>query len=1485
MKKYALAVLAASISAGVLAGNFIRVPSPNIIGILSSHPATANLPPGGPGPVKPDPVGVGTLEGIDFGSVTTGTRVVRSAVLRNTGEGTLAGISTYVQGAGFSLADTTCGGTLAAGSACDINVALVAEGMSSHGGSVVVSTSVGEFTAALKAQGLKGELVASTASRAFGNVQVGESGTTAAITLTNSGNEAVTGVSFAPPAGYSVAANDCGSSIDASASCSFAVRFAPTAVQAYPGSLGIISANGGALDVALTGAGVKQAATLSHLAYGSRAADSSTTLQSTLTNTGVGPLSVTVPTAASVTGANFAFVSTTCGTSIAVGATCATSVRYSALGTAPATGTLTLVTGAGTAVANLSGQSLQGALALSAPAPDFGKVQVGETKTSAVITLANSGNQAITGLTFAPPLGYTLTGMNCPAVLAANASCAFSVTFAPVAAKAYPATMAITAANAPAQSVALSGEGVVQAATLSHVTFGAQAAGTASTLASTLTNTGIGPLSVTVPTAASVQGAGFSFAGTTCAASLPVGNTCTISTRYTASGVAGASGTLTVETGAGTAVANLTGQSLSGVLASNITSRAYGNVQVGQTVTSAVITLSNSGNTPVTGLDFSAPAGFSVVSSNCAASLAASSSCTFAVRFAPTATQVYDGNLNITSANGGTQAIALNGGGVKQAATLSHVAFGNVAAGTSPTLSSTLTNTGAGPLSITVPAAGSVAGNGFSFAGTTCGTSLAVGNTCTVSTRYSAIGVAAASGTLTIETGAGTAVANLSGQSLSGVLASNITSRAYGNVQVGETVTSAVITLSNSGNTPVTGLDFSAPAGFSVVSSNCAASLAASSSCTFAVRFAPTATQGYDGNLNITSANGGTQAIALNGAGVKQAATLSHVAFGDVAAGTSSTLVSTLTNTGSGPLAITIPDVGSVSGSGSFSYVGTTCGTSLAVGNTCTVSTRYSASGVAAASGTLTIETGAGTAVANLSGQSVSGLLQVNASSYYMGQVQVGQTAQSHEADSIMLRNSGNAPVNGIAFSSPEGYSVIASTCTTSLAANSTCSFSVRFAPTAPKSYTGNLNITWTNGATKSIVLSGSGVAPAATLSHVAFGSRAAGSSTTLYSTLTNTGIGPLSVTVPTAANVTGANFAFASTTCGTSVAAGANCVTAVRFNAIGADSSTGTLSIATDAGMAVANLTGQSQQAALQLTLTANNFGNIEVGKTSGTATFSVKNTGNAVVAGLAITSPDGFALVSNGCGTALAIGGSCTGTIRFAPTAGKSYSDVLRVTATNATYTAAGVTGTGTVQQATLTSLDYGITENNSASLTATLTNTGTIPLNLGIPTFTGRFTGNYSVCSGYIAVGASCTYTVTYVPSFTVNGPELGTVTIPLGTSGSVTANLKGEGYKAILVPSGTTDFGSVAVSTSKSSTITMTNTGNYAATLSTITSSSARYVVSGSTCVGDIPAKGSCTFNVTFRPTARATVTSAVRVPYGTGAPTGVTYELTFTGTGV
>jgi hypothetical protein len=82
-------------------------------------------------------------------------------------------------------------------------------------------------------------------------------------------------------------------------------------------------------------------------------------LNSTLTNTGVGPLSVNTLSASSVTGSYFSFVSTNCPANLAVNASCAVTVNYSPTAAGTHSGTLSVVTGAGTKIATLSGTATE----------------------------------------------------------------------------------------------------------------------------------------------------------------------------------------------------------------------------------------------------------------------------------------------------------------------------------------------------------------------------------------------------------------------------------------------------------------------------------------------------------------------------------------------------------------------------------------------------------------------------------------------------------------------------------------------------------------------------------------------------------------------------------------------------------------------------------------------------------------------------------------------------------------------------------------------------------------------------------------------------------------------------------------------------------------------------------------------------------------------------------------------------------------------
>ena len=116
-----------------------------------------------------------------------------------------------------------------------------------------------------------------------------------------------------------------------------------------------------------------------------------------------------------------------------------------------------------------------------------------------------------------------------------------------------------------------------------------------------------------------------------------------------------------------------------------------------------------------------------------------------------------------TSAGTAPGATATQGTGQTQFGSLTAVSFGNVTVGAQPTATATLSNPGQLPLNVTVPAASSVTGTGFSFVSTTCAATLAPAGTCTVTVKFAPTGATAFTGSLAVNTGAGTLTGNLTG--------------------------------------------------------------------------------------------------------------------------------------------------------------------------------------------------------------------------------------------------------------------------------------------------------------------------------------------------------------------------------------------------------------------------------------------------------------------------------------------------------------------------------------------------------------------------------------------------------------------------------------------------------------------------------------------------------------------------------------------------
>jgi len=186
-------------------------------------------------------------------------------------------------------------------------------------------------------------------------------------------------------------------------------------------------------------------------------------------------------------------------------------------------------------------------------------------------------------------------------------------------------------------------------------------------------------------------------------------------------------------------------------------------------------------------------------------------------------------------------------------------------------------------------------------------------------------------------------------------------------------------------------------------------------------------------------------------------------------------------------------------------------------------------------------------------------------------------------------------------------------------------------------------------------------------------------------------------------------------------------------------------------------------------LSVTSLAFGNQLLTTTSGTLTVTLTNTGTGTmtISGKTITgtNPGDFAQ-TNTCTGTLTVGSSCSFNVTFSPAAVGARSATLSIANSGAgggitSPLTVSLTGTG-VQPvsslpATSTLPTFGPTAvgSTSAPQTVTLTNTGTAPL--AITSIALGSTANFNMtttCStgraGSLAIGASCTMTVTFKPA---------------------------------------------------------------------------------------------------------------------------------------
>ena len=280
------------------------------------------------------------------------------------------------------------------------------------------------------------------------------------MTLTNSGTAALTVTSIAATGAGYAQTNTCGTSVAANGSCVITVTFTPGSSVALTGSVSIVSSAASSPDaIGLSGTGVAPIVTLSQttLAFGTQLVGTSATKTVTLTNSGTAALAVG---SIAATGAGYAQTNT-CGTSVAVNASCVITVTFLPVTSGALAGSVSVVSNAGAsaAVVSLSGTGIAPVVSLSATTLAFG-TQLITTSATKPITLTNTGSATLTFTTFATTgVAYYQTN-TCGSSLSAGQSCVINAGFTP--GSAGPLTGAISIVSNAASSpdiIALTGTG------------------------------------------------------------------------------------------------------------------------------------------------------------------------------------------------------------------------------------------------------------------------------------------------------------------------------------------------------------------------------------------------------------------------------------------------------------------------------------------------------------------------------------------------------------------------------------------------------------------------------------------------------------------------------------------------------------------------------------------------------------------------------------------------------------------------------------------------------------------------------------------------------------------------------------------------------------------------------------------------------------------------------------------------------------------
>jgi Abnormal spindle-like microcephaly-assoc'd, ASPM-SPD-2-Hydin/Bacterial cadherin-like domain/Multicopper oxidase len=384
--------------------------------------------------------------------------------------------------------------------------------------------------------------------------------------------------------------------------------------------------------------------------------------------------------------------------------------------------------------------------------------------------------------------------------------------------------------------------------------------------------------------------------------------------------------------------------------------------------------------------------------------------------------------------------------------------FGDLNDGTIATKTLTVSNTGGASATVNAP---TVSGTGFSrvsgAGGGTCPpsgpTGIAAGGSCTIVVQFAPTSPGPVTGSVNI-TGSVPVVnapVTLSGTGTTPTYTATVspTSLAFGTLATGLTSAVQSVSVSNTGNTPLTGGAFTVSGQYALAGGSCQPTLNVGAVCTVGVVFKPTLAGAQGGTLTVNYANsaivtGGSVSLSGTGASVLAVApTAVSFTVPQVLGTTSATQPITVRNSTATPHTITV--------AASTQFTATGCAGSLAPNTSCAIQVAFSPSAEGFVGGTVTISSDidvAGSPV-NVSG---TGIAPVTLSPAVWTREAVRGVGANGPTGVFTLTNNTTSSVTGINPSitpNSQQFKLVSSTCTGTgtLAAGNSCTITVRFSP------------------------------------------------------------------------------------------------------------------------------------------------------------------------------------------------------------------------------------------------------------------------------------------------------------------------------------------------------------------------------------------------------------------------------------------------------